>query len=80
MEAIVSERFYSITEFSQKYCTCRSRVYEMLAQGELTAVKVGRSTRITEEAAEAWKASLSPYAPKSSLTKSTSHSNGADKR
>lgn len=53
----------TIAEFGAAYGVGRSRAYEMLAAGELTAVKIGRSTRIPADAAETWKASLPAFMP-----------------
>lgn len=55
------KKMLSIAEFGATYGVSRSRAYELLAGGELSAVKVGRSTRIPVEAAEAWKCSLPAF-------------------
>lgn len=59
----MSQRLLTIPEFSASYRVSRSLVYEMLAAGELSAVKVGRATRIPAESAEAWKRSLPAFQP-----------------
>lgn len=56
-------RLLTIAEFSTVYRVSRSRTYELLAAGELSAVKVGRATRIPTEVAEAWKRSLPAFQP-----------------
>jgi excisionase family DNA binding protein len=51
-------RAFSITEFCRRYGIGRTNVYEQIAAGRLRAVKAGRRTLITLEAAEAWLAAL----------------------
>lgn len=63
MESDTMPTLTTIPEFSAAYRVSRSRIYELLASGELSAVKCGRSTRIPAEAAEAWKASLPVFMP-----------------
>ena len=41
----------------------RSMAYRLLASGQLTAVKIGKSTRVRGEDAERWAANLTPYRP-----------------
>jgi excisionase family DNA binding protein len=53
----------SVKEFGRKYAVSRSRVYEMLKTGELTAVKIGKSTRIPRQVAEEWFAKRPSYKP-----------------
>lgn len=53
----------TIPEFCAAYRVSRSLAYEFLASGALSAVKIGRATRIPADAAEAWKASLRPFQP-----------------
>jgi excisionase family DNA binding protein len=48
------KRLLTIREFSVRYGRSRSRTYELIAAGELPAVKDGRSTLIPVDAAEAW--------------------------
>lgn len=57
------KQLLTIEEFGGAYGVSRSRTYELLAAGELSAVKVGRATRIPAEAAEAWKRSLPAFQP-----------------
>ena len=51
-------RAFSINEFCRRYGIGRTNAYEEIAAGRLRAVKVGRRTLITLEAAEAWLAAL----------------------
>ncbi len=60
----------TVPEFVARYGVSRSRVYELLANGELTALKVGRATRIPDDAAEAWKAKLPAFQPRSARAES----------
>ena len=60
----------TVPEFVARYGVSRSRTYELLAAGELTALKIGRSVRIPEEAAQAWKASLPAFRPRSARAES----------
>lgn len=53
----------TILQFCTDNGVCRSRAYELLASGELSAVKVGRNTRIPSEAVERWRANLPRYQP-----------------
>ena len=59
--AIVSateKRLLSVREFCERYGIGRTRAYSLLHTGAVQAVKVGASTRIPVESAEAWAASL----------------------
>jgi excisionase family DNA binding protein len=51
-------RVFSICEFCRRYGIGRTNAYQEIAAGRLRAVKAGRRTLITHEAAEAWLASL----------------------
>jgi excisionase family DNA binding protein len=51
----------SIPEFCREYKVSRSQAYCLLRDGTLSAVKVGRLTRISRKAAEEWMAKLPPY-------------------
>ena len=53
-----SPRAFSIPEFCRRYGIGRTNAYQEIAAGRLRAVKAGRRTLITHEAAEAWLASL----------------------
>ena len=46
-----------------RYGICRTRVYELLNNGEIGAKKVGRSTLIPLAEAEAWAQRLPKYVP-----------------
>ena len=53
-----SRRAFSVTEFCRGYGIGRTNAYQEIATGRLRAVKVGRRTLITHDAAEAWLAAL----------------------
>ena len=56
--ALLSPRAFAIREFCLRYSVGRTHAYEEIAAGRLRAVKVGRRTLITHDAAEAWLAAL----------------------
>jgi excisionase family DNA binding protein len=58
-----SPRAFSISEFCRQYGIGRTNAYQEIAAGRLRAVKVGRRTLITQEAAEAWLTSLPELRP-----------------
>jgi excisionase family DNA binding protein len=53
-----SRRAFPIREFCRRYGIGRTNAYQEIAAGRLRAVKVGRRTLITHDAAEAWLAAL----------------------
>jgi excisionase family DNA binding protein len=53
-----SLRAFSVAEFCRRYGIGRTKAYAEIAAGRLGAVKVGQRTLITDDAAEAWLASL----------------------
>ncbi len=53
----------SLPDFCQEFKLSRSLAYRLLRDGTLTAVKIGRLTRIRREDAEAWAAKLKSYKP-----------------
>jgi excisionase family DNA binding protein len=53
----------SIPDFCREFRLSRSFAYRLLRDRTLTAVKVGRLTRIRREDAEAWVAALGTYKP-----------------
>ncbi len=59
----MQSQLLSIPEFCRENKLSRSYAYRMLGNGTLTAVKVGRLTRIRREDAEAWAAKLHSYKP-----------------
>jgi excisionase family DNA binding protein len=66
-------RALSIDEFCSRYGVGRTTAYQEIAARRLRAVKVGRRTLITRDAAEAWLASLpSVQAPSQTTTPSRS--------
>jgi excisionase family DNA binding protein len=56
--AAYSSRVFSIREFCHRYGIGRTHTYQEIAEGRLRALKVGRRTLITHEAAETWLAAL----------------------
>jgi excisionase family DNA binding protein len=66
--ALVTGRAFPIGEFCRVYGIGRTTAYYEIAARRLRAVKVGRRTLITQDAAEAWLAAL----PESSILGRTS--------
>jgi len=54
----ISPRAFSISDFCRRYGIGRTNAYHEIAAGRLRAVKVGRRTLISHDAAEAWLAAL----------------------
>jgi excisionase family DNA binding protein len=52
---------YKAREFAQLTGLSRTRVYELIASGELRAVRIGGRVVIDAEAAKAWFANLPEY-------------------
>ena len=46
--------YLTVAEFSELSRICTAKIYFLLADKELTAIKVGRKTLIERQAAEAW--------------------------
>ncbi|MFN4311826.1 MAG: helix-turn-helix domain-containing protein [Ferrovibrio sp.] len=63
------KKLLTIPEFGERYGRSRAKVYLMLRDGELTAVKCGRSTFIHMEEAERWLQSLPKYQSKAGRPK-----------
>ncbi len=55
----------TIAEFCRRYPVSRTKLYEEINAGRLTAKKSGRRTMIGVEEAQRWFASLPEYAPTS---------------
>ena len=53
----------TVAQFSHQEEVGMTTTYAELKSGRLKGVKVGRITRITDEAADAWKAALPAYEP-----------------
>ncbi len=53
-----SRRAFSVTQFCRGYGIGRTNAYAEIAAGRLRAVKLGRRTLISVDAAEAWLAAL----------------------
>jgi excisionase family DNA binding protein len=51
---------YRIPEFSKENGLSEAKTWDMIAKGELRAVKIGSATRIRTEDAQAWRDSLPP--------------------
>lgn len=64
----MAEKLLSLREFERQYGPKKSAFYQLLRAGTLQAVKIGRSTYVTVEAAEEWKASLPSYQPLHRIT------------
>ncbi|NQV19815.1 MAG: hypothetical protein HQ511_00205 [Rhodospirillales bacterium] len=47
-------RAFTVREFGLVYGPGRSKTYELISEGKLTAVKVGAKTLISAESAEDW--------------------------
>lgn len=52
---------WRVEEWAKSYGISRAKAYELLKNGELTALKVGKITLITAEDDAAFKARLTPY-------------------
>jgi excisionase family DNA binding protein len=63
------KKLLTVKEFGERYGRSRAKVYLMLRDGELIAVKCGRSTFIPIEEAERWLHSLPKYQPKAGRLK-----------
>lgn len=50
---------YTVEEAGEELSLSRSRIYELIASGDLASVKIGRSRRIRHEALVAYLDSLS---------------------
>ena len=57
-------RNFTIPEIVETYRVSRSTVYQALKNGRLGAIKVGRRTLVSRDAAEQWMRSLPAYEPK----------------
>jgi hypothetical protein len=53
----------TISEFLSWSRMGRTKIYELLGSGELAAIKIGRRTFITSDAAEAWFKAQPAYKP-----------------
>jgi excisionase family DNA binding protein len=54
---------YSVRQFEEETGLGHTKVCELIAEGELPAVKVGRRTLIPGDEADRWLASLKPVVP-----------------
>lgn len=55
--------FMTIQEFQAWSRLGRTKIYELLASGDLKAIKVGRRTLISSKAAQAWLDAQPAYRP-----------------
>ena len=53
----------TVAQFAKDEDLAETTVYAEMGSGRLKGVKIGRSTRITDEASDAWKAALPAYTP-----------------
>jgi excisionase family DNA binding protein len=54
----VEKRVFSVAEFCSRYGVGRTTTYEEIKAGRLQAVKAGKRTLVTADAAESWLKSL----------------------
>lgn len=54
---------WTILDFCKAHGISKTRVYDLLASGELEAVKAGRRSLITGESQRRWLASLPRFVP-----------------
>jgi excisionase family DNA binding protein len=62
MTSTITPAAMTITEFREWSRMSRTRIYEELSRGTLRAIKVGRRTLITADAANTWLAAQPRYA------------------
>jgi excisionase family DNA binding protein len=55
----------TVDNFTKQYGVGRTKVYELLAEGKLTARKLGKRTLIDRAEADSWYHSLPSYQPES---------------
>ncbi len=55
LQAIIARKAFDIPEFCEAYRVGRSTAYEEIRAGRLKIFKVGKLTRISDEAAENWR-------------------------
>ncbi|OUC14996.1 MAG: hypothetical protein B0A82_09245 [Alkalinema sp. CACIAM 70d] len=58
-----NKRLLSIDDFIKEYGPSRTIAYGLIGSGELKAVKLGKRTYITRDAAEDWIKTLPQYQP-----------------
>ena len=54
----------TVQEFCSRFGCGRTRAFELLAEGKITARRFGARTLIERQSAEAWAASLPKWSPK----------------
>ena len=50
----IEKRVFSVAEFCSRYGVGRTTTYEQIKAGRLQAVKAGKRTLVTADAAESW--------------------------
>lgn len=50
----MDSRLMDLKRFCASYACGKTKAYELIAAGEIEAVKIGGATRITTESAERW--------------------------
>jgi hypothetical protein len=65
MTAEVTPRAYGVSEFARAFATCRTRIFDLIANGELKAHRLGGKLVIFAEDAEDWRNSLPVREPQS---------------
>ena len=73
-----TNQLMTISSFCQTYSISRSSTYRLLSEGALKGVKLGRSTRIRHEDAEAWAQSLPAFSSSASTGQVTSAARASD--
>lgn len=48
------ETFLTVKEVARRLAVGRTTVYELIAKGDLVAIRIGRARRIPESALERW--------------------------
>lgn len=57
------DELFTVDEVKDRFKVTRQTVYNWIKAGELPAVRVGRSVRVTREALEAFKKPVAPNDP-----------------
>lgn len=50
----MTETFLTVKEVARRLAVGRTTVYELIARGDLIAIRIGRARRISESALERW--------------------------
>jgi excisionase family DNA binding protein len=57
----IAKRLYSTDAFCAAFSVGKTKLYQMLREGEIVASKIGDKTVIPHEEAERWRSSLPKY-------------------